>query len=223
MACWTLFTLAVAAFPQVSAFVGKNSITCITFDKLDWEGEPIASNGVWMNNFNVLLNPGGGVVGNSGDFRIPSKLELPYLQGNDFSKFTISVCFKRRFPLAPGPAPVIASNGDCTSKTIQHPQAGNWIHVVVTGKLSIVTGWGWVNVYVNGLPKTMFRFIKGRLSGTAYPLMIGANMCPFGTTFPPSMGNHFFDGQMDFVSIARDYLTPARVSQLYSFPGCVGE
>ena len=104
---------------HTAAIVGKNSITCITFDKLDWEGEPIASNGVWMNNFNVLLNPGGGVDGNGGDFHIPSKLELPYLQGNDFSKFTISVWFKRRFPLAPGPAPVIASNGDCTSNTIQ--------------------------------------------------------------------------------------------------------
>ncbi|KAI0239234.1 hypothetical protein LSAT2_010052, partial [Lamellibrachia satsuma] len=69
---------------HTAAFVGENSITCITFDKLDWEGEPIASNGVWMNNFNVMLKPAGGMDGNSGDFRPPSKLEFPYLTGNDF-------------------------------------------------------------------------------------------------------------------------------------------
>jgi len=108
--------------PYISAcyaiVIGKKPITCIRFEPpYDWKDDPIATNGVYLNNFDVMIGPG--VSGNGGAFNLMSKLELPYLQGNDFSRFAISVWFKRAFQVNISPAPIIASNGDCLMATIE--------------------------------------------------------------------------------------------------------
>ena len=100
--------------------VGKNSITCITFDKplLKWNGDFKASQGIWTKNFGVEIQKNCGLNGDCGRFRVPSKIEMPYFKNNDFFDLSVSVWFKRR---GAGCWPVLVSNGDCLTSTIQVP------------------------------------------------------------------------------------------------------
>ena len=114
--------LTVANSPiwhTTDAIIGKNSITCVTFDAplFNWFGDPIGSNGVYLNNYGVEVVPDG-VIGDCGEFKLPSKLEIPFLRGNDFSEFAVSIWFKRSGE-GVDPMPVVASNGDCVNPTIE--------------------------------------------------------------------------------------------------------
>ncbi|KAI0239232.1 hypothetical protein LSAT2_010050 [Lamellibrachia satsuma] len=255
MACWTLFVLTVAAFYQVSdAIIGENSITCVTFDAplFNWFGDPIGSNGVYLNNYGVEVEKGkgDGLDGTDcGEFKLPSKLEIPFLRGNDFSEFAVSIWF-RRSGEGVNPMPVVASNGDCANPTIEIMSTGatglsvkisstsaeyfndaistndqmgdEFVHVVVTARMSRVNGWGWVKVYTDGVQQDV-GFLNGRLPGTFFPMMIGANKCMTPPPTPP-LGGHFFEGTMDSISFARYYLSTVEVEELYASKGaCIGE
>ncbi|KAI0239233.1 hypothetical protein LSAT2_010051 [Lamellibrachia satsuma] len=64
---------------------------------------------------------------------------------------------------------------------------------------------------------------SGRLPGTFFPMMIGANNCMPPPPSPP-LGGHFFEGTMDSISFARYYLSTAEVEELYANRGaCIGE
>ena len=102
-----------------SKTIGKNSLTCITFDKpyFDWRGRFTASQGIWLKNVHVLRELNCGLDRACGRFHAPSRLEIPFFNYNDFFDFSVSVWFKREG--GTGCWPVLVSNGDCAQRTIQ--------------------------------------------------------------------------------------------------------
>ncbi|KAK2161724.1 hypothetical protein NP493_1562g00040 [Ridgeia piscesae] len=214
-----------------------NSITCITFDKplLKWNGDFKASQGIWTKNFGVDIQKNCGLSGDCGRFRVPSKIEMPYFKNNDFFDLSVSVWFKRRG--GPGCWPVLVSNGDCLTSTIQinsdddthltvtvrdssgqtfqntfntPSQSSEWRHVVVTAHVDKVSGWGWAKVYVDG-KKAGVGPLNGRMPPVWFPMFIGANGC--------GPCNHFYNGLMDSISFARYALTAGEVRKLYESRG----
>jgi len=109
----------VYKFVGESMIIGKNSLTCITFDKpyFDWRGRFTASQGIWLKNVHVLRELNCGLDRACGRFHAPSRLEIPFFNYNDFFDFSVSVWFKREGGI--GCWPVLVSNGDCAQRTIQ--------------------------------------------------------------------------------------------------------
>lgn len=97
--------------------VGKYGIMCLDWEEVDWKGDMVPTKGIYLDNYGVLGKPNCGLSYNCGVFRRPTKIEVPYVMSNDFFDLTVSIWFKRRGNA--GFMPVLASNGDCVSSTIQ--------------------------------------------------------------------------------------------------------
>jgi len=93
--------------------LGTKPITCITFDLLSWNGKFLASNGVHLDNYGVVIQHDCGVIGDCGRFSPSSKLELPFFKNNDFFQFSLSLWFKRT---GNGDLPLLLSNSRCTDR-----------------------------------------------------------------------------------------------------------
>ena len=72
----------------------KKTITCITFDSFGLDGNFIASNGVYLENYGVVAQPNCGVDSNCGRFSPPSRLQIPRFTNADFFELTVSLWFK---------------------------------------------------------------------------------------------------------------------------------
>ncbi|KAK2156059.1 hypothetical protein NP493_2007g00000 [Ridgeia piscesae] len=229
-------------FVGESKTIGKNSLTCITFDKpyFDWRGRFTASQGIWLKNVHVLRELNCGLDRACGRFHAPSRLEIPFFNYNDFFDFSVSVWFKREG--GTGCWPVLVSNGDCAQRTIQisskddthlivtvrtsagttyeetfvtESQSADWRHVVVTVHVGKWRVKGWTKVYIDG-KKVGQGHLKGKMPPVSFPMFVGSNACG------PCKFN-YFNGLMDSISFSRYALTPDEVSELYSSRGlCIG-
>ncbi|KAI0239224.1 Legumain [Lamellibrachia satsuma] len=209
-------------FAGTSLKIGKNSLTCITFDKplLAWDGQFKASQGIWLKNFGVAIEKNCGLDRDCGRFNQPSKIEIPFFKNNDFFDFSVSVWFKRQG--GSGCWPVLVSNGNCVERTVQitskddthlivtvrpstglsyeemfvtKSQSAEWRHVVVTVHVSKVTLNGWTKVYIDGKQVGKGN-LEGKMPPVWFPMFIGANACG-------PCNFHYYNGLMDSVMSQR--------------------
>ncbi|KAK2182265.1 hypothetical protein NP493_359g06026 [Ridgeia piscesae] len=242
MAGWIRVVLAlsvVAASICGTTGVGRYSIMCLDWEDVDWKGDIIPTKGIYLNNYGVIGKTNCGLNCNCGEFRHPTKIDVPYFTANDFYDLSVSVWFQRRGRSRR--MAVLASNGDCASSAIQitspsdcdlevtvrtkdgsvyqgafttPSQSTQWRHVVVTVQLDRVTEKGWVHVYFDGTIMGS-GFLPAKMPVVCFPMIIGANACPVG---------HNFVGYMDQVSFARYTLKPWEVMALFNTGGqCISK
>ncbi|KAI0221681.1 hypothetical protein LSAT2_027034 [Lamellibrachia satsuma] len=99
--------------------IGKNSLTCLSFDKPfvnQWGGIKAAQD-IWLKNSGVEIRKNCGLDRDCGSFRDGSKIEIPFFQDNDFFDLSISLWLKRRS--TSGCWSVLASSNNCSGSAIQ--------------------------------------------------------------------------------------------------------
>ena len=92
--------------------IGRKSLLCITFDRLDWKGDFIASRGIYLNNFGVQIKKDCGLDGDCGLFEAPSFFAIPFFNGNIILQYSYSAWFKRSDQWN-GALPTLYSKGAC--------------------------------------------------------------------------------------------------------------
>ena len=70
-------------------------MTCITFERLKWNGDFEASKGIYLENYSVRRKKRCGLDGSCGLFVSPSKLKIPFYWDNLMSDAAFSVWFMR--------------------------------------------------------------------------------------------------------------------------------
>ena len=75
--------------------IGSNSLTCITFDRLNWNGDFEASKGIYLENYSVRRKERCGLDGSCGIFVSPSMLKIPFYWNNLMNDAAISIWFMR--------------------------------------------------------------------------------------------------------------------------------
>ena len=75
--------------------IGSNSVTCITFDRLNWNGDFEASKGIYLENYSVRRKKRCGLDGSCGLFVSPSKLKIPFYWDNLMYDAAFSIWFMR--------------------------------------------------------------------------------------------------------------------------------
>ncbi len=98
--------------------IGRNSLLCINFDRLDLKGDFIASKGIYLNNLGVRLQKRCGLDGNCGHFEAPSMIKIPWFWTNINFEVTFSFWFKRSRKRS-GRIGMIYSNGGCDSTALE--------------------------------------------------------------------------------------------------------
>ena len=98
--------------------IGKDSLTCITFDKPlvnRWGGFKAAQE-IWLRNIGVGVKKNCGLDGDCGSFGDGARIVVPYFKENDFFELSASVWIKRL--TSDGCWPVMTT-GNCSTNTIQ--------------------------------------------------------------------------------------------------------